>query len=87
MSKMKDGTRIYNSIIFDYFSIGSDVWLVEKLVISRDCVDRNGEHFDIQEAALDRLITARHRDQAAQSHRQKAMAELLGTEYIGVRTA
>ena len=30
--------------------------LVEKLVFGRYCVDRNGDHFDLQEAALDRPV-------------------------------
>ena len=31
--------------------------LVEKLVYGRYSVDRNGDHFDLQEASLDWLIT------------------------------
>jgi mannose-1-phosphate guanylyltransferase len=76
-----EGATIDNSIIFDYSRIGPGVRLVEKLVFGRYCVDRNGDHFDLQEAALDWLITdVRRQDVAAPSPQQKAMAELLGSE-------
>jgi len=52
-----EGATIDNSIIFDYSRIGPGVRLVEKLVFGRYCVDRNGDHFDLQEAALDWLIS------------------------------
>ena len=75
------GATIDNSIIFDYSRIGPGVRLVEKLVYGRYCVDRNGDHFDLQEAALDWLITdARRQDVASPSPQQKAMAELLGSD-------
>ena len=75
------GATIDNSIIFDYSRIGPGVRLVEKLVYGRYCVDRNGDHFDLQEASLDWLITdARRQDVVAPSPQQKAMAELLGTD-------
>jgi mannose-1-phosphate guanylyltransferase len=75
------GATIDNSIIFDYSRIGPGVRLVEKLVYGRYCVDRNGDHFDLQEAALDWLITdARRQDLASPSPQQKAMAELLGSD-------
>ena len=60
---------------------GAGVQLVEKLVFGRYCVDKNGDHFDLQEAALDWLITdARRADLIEPSPQQKAMAELLGTD-------
>ncbi len=72
---------IDNSIIFDYSRIGPSVRLVEKLVFGRYCVDRNGDHFDLQEAALDWLITdARRQDVLEPSPQQKALAELLGSD-------
>jgi len=78
-----EGATIDNSIIFDYSRIGSGVQLVEKLVFGRYCVDKNGDHFDLQEAALDWLITdARRRDLGEPSPQQKAMAELLGTDLL-----
>ncbi len=76
-----EGATIDNSIIFDYSRIGPGVQLVEKLVYGRYCVDRNGDHFDLQEAALDWLITdVRRQDVGTPSPQQKAMAELLGTD-------
>jgi len=76
-----EGATIDNSIIFDYSRIGPGVRLVEKLVYGRYCVDRNGDHFDLQEAALDWLITdSRRQDHVAPSPQQKAMADLLGTD-------
>ena len=76
-----EGATIDNSIIFDYSRIGPGVRLAEKLVFGRYCVDRNGDHFDLQEAALDWLITdARRQDHSEPSPQQKAMAELLGTD-------
>jgi mannose-1-phosphate guanylyltransferase len=76
-----EGATIDNSIIFDYSRIGPGVRLVEKLVFGRYCVDRNGDHFDLQEAALDWLITdARRQDVLSPSPQQKAMAELLGSD-------
>ena len=78
-----EGATIDNSIIFDYSRIGSGVQLVNKLVFGRYCVDKNGDHFDLQEAALDWLITdARRRDLGEPSPQQKAMAELLGTDLL-----
>ncbi len=78
-----EGATIDNSIIFDYSRIGPGVRLVEKLVFGRYCVDRNGDHFDLQEAALDWLITdVRRQDPVAPSPQQKAMAELLGTDLV-----
>ncbi len=76
-----EGATIDNSIIFDYSRIGPGVQLVEKLVFGRYCVGKNGNHFDLQEAALDWLITdARRQDLVEPSPQQKAMAELLGTD-------
>lgn len=77
------GATIDNSIIFDYSRIGPGVNLLEKLVYGRYCVDRNGDHFDLQEAALDWLITdVRRQDKISPSPQQKALAELLGTNFI-----
>ena len=76
-----EGATIDNSIIFDYSRIGPGVQLVEKLVFGTYCVGKNGNHFDLQEAALDWLITdARRQDLVEPSPQQKAMAELLGTD-------
>ncbi|NQV10471.1 MAG: NDP-sugar synthase [Cyanobacteria bacterium] len=77
-----EGATIDNSIIFEYSRIGAGVRLAEKLVFGRYCVDRNGDHFDLQEAALDWLITdVRRQDVLQPSPHQKALAELLGTDF------
>lgn len=79
-----EGATIDNSIIFDYSRIGPGVQLLEKLVFGRYCVDKNGDHLDLQDAALDWLITdSRRQDLGQPSPQQKAMAELLGTDLIG----
>jgi mannose-1-phosphate guanylyltransferase len=77
-----EGATIDNSIIFEYSRIGAGVRLVDKLVFGRYCVDRNGDHFDLQEAALDWLITdVRRQDVAQPSAHQKALAQLLGSDF------
>jgi mannose-1-phosphate guanylyltransferase len=77
-----EGATIDNSIIFEYSRIGAGVRLVDKLVFGRYCVDRNGDHFDLQEAALDWLITdVRRQDVAQPSPHQKALAQLLGSDF------
>ena len=80
-----EGAIIDNSIIFDYSKIGKGVKLVDKLVFGRYCVGKNGDHFDLQDAALDWLITdSRRMDLLEPSPQQKAMAELLGTDLINI---
>jgi mannose-1-phosphate guanylyltransferase len=75
------GATIDNSIIFDYSRIGAGVTLAEKLVFGRYCVDKTGDHLDVQEASLDWLITdARRLDLVEPSPEQKALAELLGSD-------
>ena len=55
--------------------------LAEKLVFGRYCVDKTGDHLDVQEASLDWLITdARRLDLVEPSPEQKALAELLGSD-------
>ena len=80
-----EGATIDNSIIFDYSKIGKGVQLVDKLVFGRYCVGKNGDHFDLQEASLDWLITdSRRMDLSEPSPQQKAMAELLGSDLINI---
>ena len=72
---------IDNSIIFAYYRIVAAVQLLEKLVLGRYYVGKDGDHFVLHEAALDWLITdARRQDLVEPSPQQKAMAELLGTD-------
>ena len=80
-----EGATIDNSIIFDYSKIGKGVQLVDKLVFGRYCVGKNGDHFDLQDASLDWLITdSRRMDLTEPSPQQKAMAELLGSDLINM---
>ena len=82
---ISEGAIIDNSIIFDYSKIGKGVKLVDKLVFGRYCVGKNGDHFDLQDASLDWLITdSRRMDLLEPSPQQKAMAELLGTDLINI---
>ena len=73
-----EGATIDNSIIFDYSRIGPGVQLVEKLVFGTYCVGKNGNHFDLQEAALDWLITdSRRQDLGEPSPQQNTLLFLI----------
>ena len=51
------GALVDKSVIFEYSRIGPGVRLMDKLVFGRYCVDKTGASIDMQEAALDWLIT------------------------------
>ncbi len=51
------GATVDNSVIFEYSRLGSGVYLANKLVFGRYCVDKNGTAIDVQAAAIDWLIT------------------------------
>lgn len=51
------GANVERSVIFEYSRLGPGVRLVDKLVFGRYCVDKTGVALDVQEAALDWLIT------------------------------
>lgn len=51
------GATVDNSLIFEYSRLGSGVYLANKLVFGRYCVDKNGTAIDVQAAAIDWLIT------------------------------
>ena len=51
------GALVDKSVIFEYSRIGPGVRLIDKLVFGRFCVDKTGASIDMQEAALDWLIT------------------------------
>lgn len=72
------GTIVDNSIIFEYSRLGPGVRLVDKLVFGRYCVDKEGHTINLQEAALDWLITD-VREKVTFDERQeiKAIADLL----------
>lgn len=52
-----EGATVDNSVIFEYSRLGSGVYLSDKLVFGRYCVDKTGTAIDIKAAAIDWLIT------------------------------
>ncbi|WP_330202628.1 NDP-sugar synthase [Cyanobacterium sp. Dongsha4] len=52
-----EGATVDNSVIFEYSRLGSGVYLQDKLVFGRYCVDKTGTAIDVQAAAIDWLIT------------------------------
>ncbi len=52
-----EGATVDNSVIFEYSRLGSGVYLQDKLVFGRYCVDKTGTAIDVRAAAIDWLIT------------------------------
>lgn len=52
-----EGATVDNSVIFEYSRLGSGVYLQDKLVFGRYCVDKTGTAIDVKAAAIDWLIT------------------------------
>lgn len=52
-----EGATVDNSVIFEYSRLGSGVYLADKLVFGRYCVDKTGTAIDVKAAAIDWLIT------------------------------
>jgi mannose-1-phosphate guanylyltransferase len=74
------GSTVENSVIFEWSRLGPGVRLVDKLVFGRYCVDKTGATIDVQEAALDWLITDARQDPPTQNPLERqAIAELLET--------
>jgi mannose-1-phosphate guanylyltransferase len=74
------GATVENSVIFEWSRLGPGVRLVDKLVFGRYCVDKAGATIDVQEAALDWLITDARQDPPNQDPLERqAIAELLET--------
>ena len=72
------GATVDNSVIFEYSRLGPGVRLVDKLVFGRYCVDKTGAAIDVQQAALDWLITdSRQICPDDNQIPQQAIAELL----------
>ncbi|PAX60033.1 sugar phosphate nucleotidyltransferase [Brunnivagina elsteri] len=72
------GATVENSIIFEWSRLGAGVRLVDKLVFGRYCIDKTGATIDVQEAALDWLITdARQAPPSQTPLEHQAIAELL----------
>jgi mannose-1-phosphate guanylyltransferase len=74
------GSTVENSVIFEWSRLGPGVRLVDKLVFGRYCVDKTGATIDVQEAALDWLITDARQEPPTQNPLERqAIAELLET--------
>jgi mannose-1-phosphate guanylyltransferase len=74
------GATVENSVIFEWSRLGPGIRLVDKLVFGRYCVDKAGATIDVQEAALDWLITDARQDPPNQDPLERqAIAELLET--------
>ncbi|MBW4574474.1 MAG: NDP-sugar synthase [Aphanothece sp. CMT-3BRIN-NPC111] len=76
-----NGSRVENSVIFEYSRLGPGVRLVDKLVFGRYCVDKTGATIDVQAAALDWLITDARQVMPSQlTAERQAIADLLDNE-------
>lgn len=77
------GALVDKSVIFEYSRIGPGVRLIDKLVFGRFCVDKTGASIDMQEAALDWLITdTRQAVLSAPPIEHQAITELLNEAVV-----
>ncbi|MDV3353134.1 NDP-sugar synthase [Leptolyngbyaceae cyanobacterium CCMR0082] len=77
------GALVDKSVIFEYSRIGPGVRLMDKLVFGRYCVDKTGASIDMQEAALDWLITdTRQAVLAEPPIEHRAITELLNEAIV-----
>ncbi|MEM7064553.1 MAG: NDP-sugar synthase [Cyanobacteria bacterium P01_B01_bin.77] len=77
------GATVDKSVIFEYSRIGPGVRLIDKLVFGRYCVDKTGASIDMQEAALDWLITdTRQAVLAEPPIEHRAITELLNEAVV-----
>ncbi len=75
------GATVDNSVIFEYSRLGPGVYLVDKLVFGRYCVDKTGHAIDVQAAALDWLITdARQLPHKQEISASQTLADLIPKE-------
>ena len=75
---ISSGATIKNSVVFEYSRLGPEVYLVDKLVFGRYCVDKNGATIDVQAAALDWLIDDTRQTRLSElTAEYKAIKELL----------
>lgn len=75
------GATVKNSVVFEYSRLGPKVRLVDKLVFGSYCVDKTGTTIDVQETALDWLITdSRQTPPRFELEEQEAIAQLLTGE-------
>ncbi len=77
------GALVDKSVIFEYSRIGPGVRLMDKLVFGRYCVDKTGASIDMQEAALDWLITDTRQEFLAEPPiEHRAITELLNEAVV-----
>ncbi len=77
------GALVDKSVIFEYSRIGPGVRLIDKLVFGRYCVDKTGASIDMQEAALDWLITDTRQEVLAEPPiEHRAITELLNEAVV-----
>lgn len=77
------GATVDKSVVFEYSRIGPGVRLIDKLVFGRYCVDKTGASIDMQEAALDWLITdTRQAVLAEPPIEHRAITELLNEAVV-----
>ena len=71
------------SVIFEYSRIGPGVRLINKLVFGRYCVDKTGASIDMQDAALDWLITDTRQEVLSEPPiEHRAITELLNEAVV-----
>ena len=77
------GALVDKSVIFEYSRIGPGVRLMDKLVFGRYCVDKTGASIDMQEAALDWLITDTRQEVLSEPPiEHRAITELLNEAVV-----
>ncbi|MEM1254111.1 MAG: NDP-sugar synthase [Cyanobacteria bacterium P01_H01_bin.21] len=77
------GALVDKSVIFEYSRIGPGVRLMDKLVFGRFCVDKTGASIDMQEAALDWLITDTRQEVLSEPPiEHRAITELLNEAVV-----
>ncbi|MBT9316849.1 sugar phosphate nucleotidyltransferase [Leptothoe spongobia] len=77
------GALVDKSVIFEYSRIGPGVRLIDKLVFGRYCVDKTGASIDMQEAALDWLITDTRQEVLSEPPiEHRAITELLNEAVV-----
>ena len=77
------GAVVDKSVIFEYSRIGPGVRLINKLVFGRYCVDKTGASIDMQEAALDWLITDTRQEVLSEPPiEHRAITELLNEAVV-----
>ena len=75
-----EGATVDNSVIFEYSRLGSGVYLQDKLVFGRYCVDKTGTAIDVQAAAIDWLITDTRKEIVNHQMKGQLIADFVTTQ-------